>query len=211
MKKPIKYLAAVLVVIIVLVLSFDFQKLDEYKATHTVKAFSANEYALDIWENKIPAVIEEAPEINALIDMLSSNRDQAFENYGQKLGISATWYFMTRGEGVIDSVEEEVLRVRISDRREVSVATGFIFGNAVRDGSGVVDIDEFVNMTDFNNVSVAINNLVKGEVVPLLKERARPGMRLEFAGAFELNEETGDLDEIRVIPVTATLTDEEGE
>lgn len=209
MKKPYRYLLAIAGAIILLVLSFDIRKLDEYRATHTESVFSATTYALDVWENRIPPAIEAAPGLNSLLAMLVSDRERALESFGRKLGISATWYFLVTGKGTIDAVEEEALRVQLDDGRNVLVATGFIFGNAVRDGSGVVDIDDFVNMTDFNDVSVAINNLVKEQVVPLLKETAGPGMHLEFAGAFELNEETGDPDAIRVIPVSVKLADGE--
>jgi len=199
----------IVAVIIILLLSFDVKKLDEYKASHSVKAFSATDYALDVWENKMPVVIKEAPEIISLIDMLETDRETAFESFGRKLGISSTWYFMARGEGIIDSIEDEFLLVDLNGNLHLQVATSFIFGNAVRDGSGEVDIDDFVNMTDFNNVSVALNNLVKEQVIPGLKKSASPGMKLDFAGAFELNEKTVDLNAIRVIPVLARLSDGE--
>ncbi len=89
---------------------------------------------------------------------------------------------------------------------ELKIATGFIFGNAVREGSGKVNIDDFLNMTDFNNVSIAINKMVKENVASVLKRSASPGMKLEFAGAFELNEENISIEDLRVIPVSARLT-----
>jgi predicted lipoprotein len=209
MKKTIRYLVGIVALIIILLLSFDVKKLDEYKVSHSEKAFSATDYALDVWENKMPAVIKEAPELITLIDKLETDRESASESFGRKLGISSTWYFMARGEGFIDSIRDDYLLVDLNGNLRMQVATSFIFGNAVRDGSGVVDIDEFVNMTDFNNVSVALNHLVKERVIPELKKSALPGMKLDFAGAFELNEETGELDAIRVIPVSAKLSDGE--
>lgn len=207
MKKSIKYSSWTLVVLLILFLSLDIRKLDEVKANSKAEVFSATAYAHDFFENLIPAEIAEAPEIMPLIEMLQNEPQQAFEKYGKKLGISKTWYFLAKGEGVIESVEEENLRVNIDQRFQTRIATSFIFGNAVRDGSGAVDIDEFLNMTDFNNVSIEINNLIKNKVVSVLNKNSKPGMKLQFMGAFEIKEDDIDVQSIRIIPVSVKLSD----
>ncbi len=209
MKKSIKYGLGILVILVVLFFSFRIEKLDEYKAAKTAYVFDATSYAQDVWNEKMSAVINNAPEIVSLVELLKTNREKAFEDFGRKLGISKTWYFMAQGEGVVDSVMEESLLVDIGDNKTIQLATSFIFGNAVRDASGVVNIDDFINMTDFNNVSVALNKLVKEEVANELKNSAKPGMKLQFAGAIELNEENTDLNAIRVIPVAVKFSNEQ--
>ena len=62
-------------------------------------------------------------------------------------------------------------------------------------------------MTDFNNVSVAIDKLVKEKVVSRLKKAAATGKQLEFAGAAEIREDQINLDSLRVIPVQAIVSD----
>jgi len=208
MKKPVKYALASLVVIATLIFSFRIEKLDEYNATKNKSVYNAEEYATEIWENKIPAVIQDAPQILSVIEELKKDRQKAFEDFGRKLGISRTWYFMAKGKCMVDSVEEEYLWVNMGADIRIQLATGFIFGNAVRDASGVVDINDFINMTDFNNVSVSLNKLVKNEVVSELKNSAKTGMIIEFAGAFEINEELVNTDSIRVIPVSVKISNE---
>jgi len=208
MKKPVKYALASLVVIATLIFSFRIEKLDEYNATKNKSVYNAEEYATEIWENKIPAVIQDAPQILSVIEELKKDRQKAFEDFGRKLGISRTWYFMAKGKGMVDSVEEEYLWVNMDADIRIQLATSFIFGNAVRDASGVVDINDFINMTDFNNVSVSLNKLVKNEVVSELKNSAKTGMIIEFAGAFEINEELVNTDSIRVIPVSVKISNE---
>jgi predicted lipoprotein len=205
MRKPIRYSLGLLTVFLILFLSLKVKKLDEYKSVNPILQFSSKEYAGDFWINKLPEVINYAPEFLILADLLNSDSEKAFGEYGRKPGISGTWYFMVRGNGVIEKVEEENLLVKINDTIQTRIATSFIFGNAVRDGSGVVDIDEFLNMTDFNNVSIEINNLVKSNVVPALNEDAKPGMNLEFAGAFEIREDSIDVHNIRIIPVSVNF------
>lgn len=208
MRKTIKYLAWALAVIVVLVCSIRIEKLDAYQAAKSINTFTSSDYASELWKNQMPALIQDAPQIVALIEELETNKQKAFEDYGRKLGISKTWYFLAKGEGIVDSVEEEFLWVSMGDHVQIQVATSFIFGNAVRDASGGADIDDFVNMTDFNNVSVALNKLVKNEVVSNLKNSVQAGMKIELAGAFEINEEKVNTNSIRVIPVSVKISDE---
>jgi predicted lipoprotein len=206
MKKPIRYILGILAVLLILFLSLDIQKLDEYKAADTTVHFSARGYAGEFWENGLPEVINGSAFFLPLTELLHNEPEKAFTDFGRKLGISKTWYFMVRGEGIIEAVEEENLLVEVNGFH-TRIATSFIFGNAIRDGSGAVDIDEFLNMTDFNNVSIEINNLVKNNVVPVLTTSAKPGKRLEFAGAFEIKEDDVDVQSIRIIPVSVNLSD----
>ena len=205
MKRPVKYILGILAVVLVLFFSLDLQKLDEHRAAQGTDSFDASDYALELWERQIPGAVSIAPELGSLVNMLGADPGGAFESMGRKLGISGTWYFLARGQGMVTSVEEEFLWIVVDQRFRVQLATAFIFGNAIRDGSGVVDIDEFVNMTDFNNVSIALNRKVKEEVVPELKRLAGPGTILEFAGAFEMREDHVDVNSIRVIPVSFRL------
>jgi predicted lipoprotein len=207
MNKIIKYSIGVLAIVVVGYFSLDIQNLDEYKAANANIKFDATEFARQFWENQLADCINSAPEANVVVQQLEQNPEVAFEKYAHKLGISKTYYLILKGSGVIESVDEEFLLVRIDENTQIQVATDFIFGNAIRDGSGKVDINQFVNMTDFNNVSVALNKLAKEKIVSRLKKSAKAGMRIEFTGATELNEENIDLTNIRVIPVTAKLTD----
>jgi len=208
MKRTIPYILGIAAVLLLIYLSLDLQKLDAYLADRPSLSFDADEYARVVWEQKIPAVIRDAPDILTVMDLLQSDPEQAFDRMGRKLGISGTRYFMVKGEGIIDLVERESLRILLDGGFQIELATAFIFGNAIRDGSGVVNIDEFLNMTDFNMVSIALNKRVKEEVVPLLVRSARAGKSIEFAGAFEMREDQPDIHSIRIIPVMAKPGDD---
>jgi predicted lipoprotein len=207
MNKTIKYIVGILALILLLYLSFDIQKLDAHKAANTKVQFNAKAFAQHFWEIQLPACMKDAPEIGVFTKQLELNPEIAFEKYAHKLGISKTHYLFVKGSGIIESVEEEFLLVRTNENTTIQVATDFIFGNAIRDGSGKVDINEFINMTDFNNVSVALNKLAKEKVVSRLQKSAKAGMTIEFTGAAEINEEQSDMTTIRVIPVNAKLSD----
>ncbi|MDX1284055.1 MAG: DUF2291 family protein, partial [Draconibacterium sp.] len=176
------------------------------KAVNTTETFDAIVYAANFWEEQIPTIHQSAVEASNFIQLLKNNPNETFEKHGHVLGISKTYYFMLKGNGKISAIDEEYLVVEINENQSIQLATDFIFGNAVRDGSGKISIDEFLNMTDFNNVSVAINKLVKKNVVEKLKSEMESGKTIEFVGATEINEENFDINNIRIIPVIANVS-----
>ena len=205
--KLIRYALVALAVLMTIFFSLKIRNLQEYKASAGSEAFDANGYAALFWSEQLPRSIDEAPEATALIRQLDENSELAFTRYGRKLGISKTAYFMLKGTGIVWSVDDEHLTVLLSNQDTIRLATTFIFGNAVRDGSGQVDINQFVNMTDFNNVSIAINQLVKENVVSRLNRLAGKGKQIEFAGVAELREDQPIPESLTIIPVKAMISD----
>lgn len=202
MSPAIKYTLTILLVLILIFFSFDFERMDRHESAEAT--FNAEAFASALWENSIPEVYRELPELDELLDLLPA--EAAFSTYSKKLGISHTVYFFVKGAGKIISRDEENLLVETNGGKRVRIAIDFIFGNAVRDGSGLVDIDDFLNMTDFNNVSVALNRLVKDRVAKDLARNAEAGMLISFSGVFEISEEEPELAAIRIIPVSAAMS-----
>lgn len=207
MAKVIKYSVGILAAILVLYLSLDIQNLEKQRAAANTTTFNANDYTARFWNDSLPVAIANAPQLPDVLKLLNENPENAFERYGKKLGISKTHYFMLKGKGTIEKIEDEFLVLVLGENTKVKIATDFIYGNSVRDGSGKVNIDDFLNMTDFNAVSVAINKLVKDKVVSRLRKSAAVGQWLEFTGAMELSEENIDLTAISLIPVSVKLSD----
>ena len=88
MKRPIKYILGIVAIIVVLIFSFRIEKLDKHEAAKSIKVFNATDYAEEVWNNKMPAIINDAPEIVSLVELLKTNKEKAFEDFGKKLGIS---------------------------------------------------------------------------------------------------------------------------
>lgn len=208
MKKIMKYSLGVLTILALVYFSLDIQNLDEYKAANPDPKFDAVEFASQFWDNQLSDCVNDAPDVNEVLPQLELNPNLIFDKHAHKLGISNTYYLILNGSGLIEAVEEEHLLVRTDEDYTIQVATDFIFGNAIRDGSGKVDINQFINMTDFNNISVALNTLAKEQVVSRLRHSAKAGMRIDFTGATELAEDNVYLNNIRVIPIAANLIEE---
>jgi predicted lipoprotein len=83
---------------------------------------------------------------------------------------------------------------------------GLLFGNTVRDGTGLLNVNDFPNSQDFNAISEALNHLVETRVQPKLREQAKVGSVVAFAGCAEVNDGSTDLRPLRVVPVSVEVT-----
>jgi predicted lipoprotein len=202
MKKALKYLFAIIILVVLAFNSVYFRKLDRVKASSTT--FDAKTYARKYFDEKLLPSLNNAVEIEQLISLLNSNKQQTFEKYGHALGIGNIRYFLVKGEGKVLSINENdvtVLAVADSNKKTISIATEFVFGNAIRDASGKIDINEFSNTMDFNSVSAETNKIVRSQVLPQFKANVKKGDTVQFAGAIELNKEHLNVEEIELMPV----------
>jgi len=209
-RKTLKNIVLGAVVLTALASSISIKKLDEVRALADKKKFDATAYARDFWDNELLPNLGEALEVNKLAYLLKNNPAGAFESYSKSLGIGNIRFFMIHGRGEIRQVGEDDLTVLVktdSSSQVVQIQTEYIFGNAVRDASGKVDLEKFEQTMDFNNVSAAINQLVREEVLPPLKSEAEVGREIEFVGAVEMNREQVDLSKIELIPVSFEYMD----
>lgn len=202
MPKPIRYLLYVVVIALLAYNSVYFKKLDEVKAG--TAAFDAAGYARDFWEKKLTPGLSKAVELNALTSLLKADKEKAFNEHSHALGIGNIRYFLVKGEGVVSGVNENEVKVAVGENG-VRIATEYIFGNAVRDASGGIDINAFTNSMDFNNVSAEINKLIREKVVPPFKSKVKKGDRVAFHGAIELNREHLQVNDIEIIPVSLQI------
>jgi predicted lipoprotein len=207
LKKALKYTIWVVVLLIVAYNSVYFRKLDEVKATAT-KEFDAKSYARNYYDRKLTPVLANSVEINELLAMVQRDKENTFSRYSHALGLGNVRFFLVKGEGVITGINENdivVLSKTDTTQRAFKIATEFVFGNAIRDASGLIDINEFTNTTDLNSVSAEVNKIVRNEVLPPFKAKAKKGDKVQFYGAVELNREHLNTDDPEVIPITLKM------
>jgi predicted lipoprotein len=206
--KLIKYIVGSLFLAIILYNSVYFRSLEEVTADTSSRKFNPTAYAANFWENDLMPNLHRAVEINYLIDMLLKDKEVAFDTYSNALGIGNIRYFMVRGQGRIASVAPYDVTLLVGNEanpKKLSVALEYIFGNAVRDASGLIDVNDFSNTMDFNNISDEINKIIKERVVPPFKTNVAEGELVEFVGALELNRGNVNLDLIEMIPVKLAI------
>lgn len=206
--KLFKYSITFVVLTLVAYNSIYFRKLDEVKATQSVNEFNAADYAEVFWNSKLIPSLNNAIEFSTLTVLLSRDTTNTFDTYSHALGIGNLRYFLIKGRGVVASVQPDDVSVILQSsegEHRITLATEFIFGNAVRDATGLININEFSNTMDFNTISAELNKMIREKVLPPFKQRVKSGHVIEFTGAIELNKEHLDLLNPEVIPIQVTI------
>lgn len=207
MNKILKYIAGFALLFLVGYNSVYFKKLGERKATAS-KEFDAKTYARNYFDNTLLPALINAVDINALKVILLADVHKAFETHSHALGIGNVKYFLVKGEGEITAINENditILNKADYGGKVYTIATEFVYGNAIRDASGLISLNEFNNTMDINNVSEEINKIVRTEVLPPFKKAAKKGDVVQFTGAIELNKEHLNVEDIEIIPISLKI------
>jgi predicted lipoprotein len=176
-------------------------------AASDAAAFDAAAFAESFWNEKLLPSIRansEIPDAATLIEALRENPQSAGEKFGRKVGISRVRLFVLRGNGVVAAVNEKGIGVALEPEAstpDLVLHAGPVFGNVVRDASGLVDPGEFSNSQQLNDISARLNRIVEQQVIPRLKELAMPGQKIQFVGCAELPDDQRDIRPLKVIPL----------
>jgi predicted lipoprotein len=162
------------------------------KAARTAAAFDAARVAVGFWEQQLPSALERAPDAKELLVALAKDPGAARKQFGRTFGISSSTLFVVKGTGHVSAVEPEAVVVAVDGTdSKVSLATGLVFGSAVRDATGMLDVSAYANSQDFNQLSAQLNALVETRIAPVLREAASVGKAIRFAGCAELDRDEG--------------------
>lgn len=204
MKKSIKYSIAIIILAIAVYNSIYVQSLEEKLAENKVVLFDANAYVNKIWNNELLPVFNESTNLISLLDQLKKDPKNTFKNKAQALGIGNIGYFKVKGTGTVLQVKENNVLLKV-ENQIVEIETEFIFGNAIRDASGLIKINDYKETSDFNSISEAINNKIREEVIPDFKRKVKKGDVLAFTGAIELNKVHLNLNQLEIIPISLEI------
>lgn len=207
-KKMIQYSLSIMLLLFVGYNSIYFRKLDEVKVASASKGFNVSMYARNFYNNKLLPHLGNAIELSQLTSLLKTQPGKAFKDYSHALDIGNIRYFLVQGEGTVTSIGEDATSVALkndSGTANVKIATEFVYGNAIRDASGLMNLNEFTNTSDFNLVSEEINKIIRKEILPPFKAKVKQGSVVRFSGAIELNQAHVKLDSIEVIPIQLAI------
>ncbi len=205
MKKGLKYSIGVAITGIVIYGSVYFRPLDQKLAEGKEIAFDAISFVNAIWENELFAAYDSAQDLTILLDQLEGDPESTFERESKSLGIGNVGYFKVKGEGSVLSVNENNVMLLVGDQI-IELETEFIFGNAIRDASGLIQVNDYDKTSDFNLISETINEKIRKEVIPGFRAKVEKGNRVIFQGTIELNRAHLDLSQPEVIPVSIQIT-----
>lgn len=202
MKRVFKYLLLVLAIVLAGYNSIYFKKLSTVKKT--TAGFDATAYSKKLWEEKLPAKLDSAIELTSLIRAVEADPANAFANHSNSLGIGNYRYALvkTNATAAIINEDEIVLQIAHADSLlNARLATEFIYGNAIRDASGLVDIKDFTNTGDLNSISEELNKTVRSTLLPSFKKQIKQGDQIELVAAVELNKAHISFHDLELIPV----------
>ena len=135
---------------------------------------------------------------------IQSDPAAAKKKFSRSVGFSDTYFYFVSGTGRVVSVSDDEVSLAItpgSTNAEVTLLAGLIFGDAIRDGTGLLNAGAYSNSQDFNDISAALDHLVETRVLPRLHQQAKIGAHISFAGCAEVDDEANDLKPLKVIPI----------
>lgn len=153
-----------------------------------VQAFSADNYAEQLYPDVRNFITDNAVELDTLIPALHENKNDAVARYGVAGGIAPVIpikFSATVGEG--KSGIFKLFSDTIPDDIKVRIQTGpAINGTVLRDATGRVQFGEFKNQMEYQDVGAALNRVMKAQILDSLDRESLTGKRINVIGAFRL-------------------------
>jgi predicted lipoprotein len=159
-------------------------------------AFDAVQYAEERYESEVvPAIIDDAIPLTELLPQIAEDPEAAGEQYGHRAGSTSPWSYATTVTGVAGDVDGTYLPLEVDglpDGVRVMVQVGpAINGTALRDATGLIDFNDFLNQIEYANAATELNNKVKETVLADLDPAALKGQEVQVTGAFSYGPNPG--------------------
>ena len=177
-------------------------------AEKATEKFDATSFAENFWTEKLLPAAHKAVGADVLLTAIQKNSANAKTNFSRSVGLSDSYFYFLRGDGKIISVSDDAMAIAVTENStnaDVALQTGLVFGDAIRDGTGLLNASDYPNSQDFNDISAALNHIVETRVLPKLHEQAKVGAKISFAGCAEVDDESTDLKPLKVIPIQTKI------
>jgi predicted lipoprotein len=157
-------------------------------------AFGASEFP------KVQAEIEKrAVDAATLAEVLAQDKEAAGKLYG--VATNSGFEFCVKFTGVAGKPDFGVYPVAVEGAPKplvIHVQTGpAIYGTDLRDATGAISFDQFVNQIDYQNAGAALNKEMKKQVMARVDAAKLEGKTISVVGALKL----GKRDDWMVTPV----------
>jgi predicted lipoprotein len=176
-------------------------------AEKVAATFNATDFAETFWTNQLLASLDKTVKAEILLPAIQSDATAAKKKFSKNVGLGENYFYFVSGSGRIVAVSDDEVSLAVTDgstNAEISLQTGLVFGNALRDGTGLLNASDYPNSQDFNDISAALNHIVETKVLPKLREQAKVGAKIPFVGCAEVDDESTDLKPLKVIPIQTT-------
>jgi predicted lipoprotein len=187
---------------------FHVVPLDRAMKEKAATTFDPKEFAEKFWSEQLLKSLDKAVKADMLLPAIKVNAAEAKKKFSRSVGVSESYTYFVSGKGRVLALSDDEISLTTTagaTTPEISLQVGLLFGNAVRDGTGLLNVSDYPNSQDFNAISEALNHLVETRVQPKLREQAKVGVTIQFTGCAEVNDESADLKPLKVVPVSAIV------
>jgi predicted lipoprotein len=183
---------------------FHVVPLQAARAEKAAAVFDPHQFAENFWTNQLLASLDRTIKADVLLAEIQTDPAAPKKKFSRHVGLNDAYFYFVSGTGRVVSVSDDEISLAITPgttNAEVTLLAGLIFGDAVRDGTGLLNESSYPNSQDFNDISAALNHIVETKVLPGLHEQAKIGATISFAGCAEVDDENVDLHPLKVIPI----------
>jgi len=162
--------------------------------------------AQQFWDNELLKETTTPIEVGRVIKLLDDRHAAASVNFGHHASVGGIPYFFVSGRARVVAVDPlgVWLSADGSNHRQLLLKSGPIFGDALRDATGRLQLADFTS-SDFNVLSVELNRRADSVAQALLQSPLTPGVTVDFIGAAAIDDATAPEPFLRLVPVRARI------
>lgn len=204
--RAVRWLIAIAVVVGICWLFplFHIVPLETATAEKAAATFNATRFAETFWTNQLVPAFDKSIKADVLLAEIQADPASAKKKFSRSVGLSDSYFYFVSGAGRVMDVSDDAVSLSITEGStnvEISLQSNLIFGDAIRDGTGLLNASTFPNSQDFNDISAALNHIVETRVLPALRQQAKVGAKISFAGCAEVDDESADLKPLKIVPI----------
>lgn len=187
---------------------FHVAPLKAVAAEKAAATFDVSAFAEAFWTSQLLPSLGNAVKAEQLLPAIRADAADAKKRFARSLGLSDSYYYFLSGTGRVVAISDDAVSLAVTPgttNTEIAIQTGLVFGDAIRDGTGLLDVNKYPNSQDFNAISSALDHLVETRVLPNLRGKAKPGDTIIFTGCAEVDDESTDLRPLKIIPIQIQL------
>jgi len=143
---------------------FHIRSLKAMQAAQAGAQFNVTNFVADFWRDKLLGAAEHVTDATKVLEAIALNPQKAREQFGRSVEIGSTYYYFLRGGGRVVSVSDDGIGISLKQEGnsvDIFVPLGLVFGNALRDGTGLLNSSDYPNSQQFNDIAAGLNRIVE--------------------------------------------------
>ncbi len=166
-----------------------FKKLDSPETKTENTKINPSAFARKFWNTSFNKAIDSAITLEVFEkEFIEKGALPTITKYSHSQGVSDVSYILMKFTGKVKEIRKDKIVLEILNSRTISYEfnIGNYFGNAVRDVTGLINMGDFINSTEYNEVSSELNKIVKSEVIMPIKNNIKLNDNLTIVGCVEV-------------------------